>query len=161
QAAPPNREDSRPLRVGQLVRASTEVRPRALERRDVVAAAGRGCDHPRRAGGHREPVQPPPEGALERLADGKGLSDWVEAGALGVRKVFGQLEQCQRIADRQLGPPPRRRRGDPATEKLTRLVERESANDELVEACGREGRFLSLTEREQDRHPLLPQPARG
>ncbi len=45
----------------------------------------------------------------------KRLSDGVEAGALGVGEVFGQLEQTI--------PPP------------SRLVEREAMNDELVEDC--------------------------
>ncbi len=145
-------------RHGKLARSEPLSRRRTSERRDVVPAAGRGCDHDRRAGGAPRAGQPLPEGPLERLADGKGLSDRVEAGTLGVGEVFGQLEQRQRIADRQLGQPPRGGRGDPAAEKLTRLVERESANDELVEAYRREGRILSLTEREQDRHPLVAQP---
>jgi hypothetical protein len=161
QTAGFDRDDSRALRVGQLVPPGAEERPRALERCDVVTVAGRGCDDHRRAGGLGKPVQPSPKSTLECLAHGKRLGDLVEAGALAVREVVGQLDHRQRIAHRQLGQPPRRGGGDPAVEKIARLVGRESSNDESVEACGREGRFLSLPEREQDRHPLVAQPARG
>ena len=97
---------------------------------------------------------------LERLAHGKRLGDLVETGALAVRKVVGQLDHRQRIAHRQLGQPPRRRAGDPTVEELACMIGLESANDESVEACG-EGRYLSVTECNQDRDPLVAQPACG